>query len=194
MYTCSQRRIRPFCIKLFQFHVKKVRSGSETCCHAFYFCIVEKLWKNYIKCWFFTAPVTGDVWLQDGQIKEEEEEGSESTIIPWFGSGSDLAQKVPDLTGSGSTTLKKGGEERSWWLMFKCMITTSTNVFFLGIFFGAYTVQSTVSIIVEYRTPVNGYVHKYSRSYGLLALTSHEWYSIQFRLDAPDQNEMRGCP
>jgi hypothetical protein len=23
---------------------------------------------------FFTAPVTGDVWLQDGQIKEEEEE------------------------------------------------------------------------------------------------------------------------
>jgi hypothetical protein len=24
---------------------------------------------------FFTAPVTGDVWLQDGQIKEEEEEG-----------------------------------------------------------------------------------------------------------------------
>jgi hypothetical protein len=22
---------------------------------------------------FFTAPVTGDVWLQDGQIKEEEE-------------------------------------------------------------------------------------------------------------------------
>jgi hypothetical protein len=31
---------------------------------------------------FFTAPVTGDVWLQDGQIKEEEE-GSSARPSPF---------------------------------------------------------------------------------------------------------------
>jgi hypothetical protein len=77
--------------------------------------------------------------------------------------------------------------------MFKCMTTTSTSVFLLGTSFMVYTAQSTVSIIVEYRTPVNGYIHKYSRSYGLLALASHQWVSIQFRLDAADQYEMQRC-
>jgi hypothetical protein len=63
--------------------------------------------------------------------------------------------------------------------MFKFMITTSTNVFFLGNFFVAYTVQSTVSTIVEYCTPLEWVYTNTVGHKALLALASHQWYTIQ---------------
>ncbi len=46
-------------------------------CSRHFLCIVDNCEKKkkiiFKMLMFFTAPVTGDVWLQDGQIKEEEE-------------------------------------------------------------------------------------------------------------------------
>ncbi len=76
-------------------------------------------------------------------------------------------QKVADLTGSVSTTLKKDVEERSWWLMFKCMITTSTSVFLLSNFFVAYcTVNCKQNRWIPYPTWMGIHTNTVGHTYG----------------------------